>query len=446
MEMREAAFREGVLLYTLPPHTTHRCQPLDVGVFSSLQRKWAERCDDLLHQAAICAVGDDTEEGAAGRGMTRDVLVSEYIKLREKAFKSETILKAWEKSGLNPFNPGIFTAEDFAPSALSSTLAILPSTFPIPASIIDAELLDPDVAHGQGGVVGVGEEEDRDNCQQSGGGNASQEIQSTVQPSAPHLSLPLTPANDPLFTPIQQAPAVPLAQPALQSHSANVYFGPPSSTGPAPASLAASSLTSANLPVSTTPTSSVTTTHLPYQLMPPLATFGIQSSLNSPVSASATAEKQRAAVAKLEKATRSELAARTLRAEEKATELAARVGALVVHARMAAREIGQLKAAQNAKTGRKKKANHFGLDRRLLTGEEGMREARLAEEAREASRGSQTDVPQGNHGAAASRPHSTCTHTRTLRLISLFQEVGAPRCPRITRLGCQSFRCSPPPR
>lgn len=120
--------------------------------------------------------------------------------------------------------------------------------------------------------------------------------------------------------------------------------------------------------------------------MPPLATFGIQSSLNSPVSASASAEKQRAAIAKLEKATRSELAIRTLRAEEKATELATRVGVLEVHARMAAREIGQLKAAQNAKTGRKKKANHFGSDRRLLTGEEGMREARLAEEAREAAK------------------------------------------------------------
>lgn len=120
--------------------------------------------------------------------------------------------------------------------------------------------------------------------------------------------------------------------------------------------------------------------------MPPLATFGIRNSLNSPVSASATAEKQRAIIAKLEKATRSELAIRTLRAKEKATELAARVGALEVHARMAAREIGQLKAAQNPKKGRKKKANHFGLDRQLLTGEEGMHEARMAEEAREAAR------------------------------------------------------------
>lgn len=82
--------------------------------------------------------------------MTRDVLVSEYIKLREKAFKSETIPKAWEKSSLNPFNPNIFTAEDFAPSALSSTLAILPSTFPIPALIIDNELLEPEVALVQG--------------------------------------------------------------------------------------------------------------------------------------------------------------------------------------------------------------------------------------------------------------------------------------------------------
>lgn len=46
--MIELAIEHDIHLYCLPPHTTHRLQPLDVGVFGPLQRRWEERCDDVV--------------------------------------------------------------------------------------------------------------------------------------------------------------------------------------------------------------------------------------------------------------------------------------------------------------------------------------------------------------------------------------------------------------
>lgn len=40
-EMLAAAFEHNILLYCLLPKTTHKLQPLDVGVFGPLQTAWA---------------------------------------------------------------------------------------------------------------------------------------------------------------------------------------------------------------------------------------------------------------------------------------------------------------------------------------------------------------------------------------------------------------------
>ncbi|KAJ3981947.1 hypothetical protein F5890DRAFT_1476563 [Lentinula detonsa] len=59
----------------------------------------------------------------------RDV-VKEYMAARASAFKGSTILAAWQKSGICPLNPGIFTEADYAPSVTSSTQIQLPKSFP----------------------------------------------------------------------------------------------------------------------------------------------------------------------------------------------------------------------------------------------------------------------------------------------------------------------------
>ena len=39
-EMIRAAAAEGVVLFTLPPHMTHLCQPLEKGPFGPLKLEW----------------------------------------------------------------------------------------------------------------------------------------------------------------------------------------------------------------------------------------------------------------------------------------------------------------------------------------------------------------------------------------------------------------------
>lgn len=114
--MIELAIEHDIHLYCLPPHTTHRLQPLDVGVFGPLQRRWEVRCDDIVE--------------LTGESIQIEDVVKEYLGVRVEAFLQKTILAAWTKAGIRPLNPSIFTSEDFAPSADTSTEAHLPSSFP----------------------------------------------------------------------------------------------------------------------------------------------------------------------------------------------------------------------------------------------------------------------------------------------------------------------------
>lgn len=114
--MIELAIKHNVHLFCLPPHTTHRLQPLDVGVFGPLQRQWEERCDAVVN--------------TTGESIQIADVVTEYLAVREKSFQEQTILAAWAKSGIRPINPSIFAPDDFAPSADTSTESHLPPSFP----------------------------------------------------------------------------------------------------------------------------------------------------------------------------------------------------------------------------------------------------------------------------------------------------------------------------
>ena len=47
-----------------------------------------------------------------------------------ESIKESTILSAWRKSGINPFDPEIFTTEDMAPNVVTLTNVPLPESFP----------------------------------------------------------------------------------------------------------------------------------------------------------------------------------------------------------------------------------------------------------------------------------------------------------------------------
>jgi hypothetical protein len=114
--LRQLAVDNNIILLSLPPHTTHKLQPLDVGVFGPFQRAWADRCDEVV---------EDT-----GEEIPREDFVKEYMDVRARTFSANTISQAFKKCGIHPFNSDIFTDHDFAPSMPTSTKGFVPSSFP----------------------------------------------------------------------------------------------------------------------------------------------------------------------------------------------------------------------------------------------------------------------------------------------------------------------------
>ncbi|KAG2017412.1 hypothetical protein CC2G_015303 [Coprinopsis cinerea AmutBmut pab1-1] len=119
LELREALYKtniaDEVILMALPSKTTHKTQPLDVVVFSHLQRKWQDHC---------------STSAIRKRHIDRHNVIDEYLKVRSQCINSDLIKKAFEKTGIFPFNPNVFTDEDFAPSRNTSTRAHVPASFP----------------------------------------------------------------------------------------------------------------------------------------------------------------------------------------------------------------------------------------------------------------------------------------------------------------------------
>jgi hypothetical protein len=117
-QLLQKAHEKGIIVCKLPAHTTHRLQPLDVGVYGVLQRQWQARCANVL--------------GEFGQPMQREQVVKEYLIARKKAFKPETIQKSFVSSRLVAVEERVpFTDGDFAPSTITSVRAHVPLGFPV---------------------------------------------------------------------------------------------------------------------------------------------------------------------------------------------------------------------------------------------------------------------------------------------------------------------------
>ena len=81
-----------------------------------LQQEWKKCCVTFLE--------DKNQELAL-----KDV-VHIYLVARNHAFKVDTILSTWRKSGIHPINPQVFSDKDFTPSHAMSCLANVPSSYP----------------------------------------------------------------------------------------------------------------------------------------------------------------------------------------------------------------------------------------------------------------------------------------------------------------------------
>lgn len=105
-----------VHLFLFPPHTTHRLQPLDVGVFGIAQRLYLDRSDLCTYQ---------------GQPITRATVISEWMSLRPRFMTEKIIASSWAHTGNYPINPNVFTDDDYAPSHTYSTHTHLPAGYPV---------------------------------------------------------------------------------------------------------------------------------------------------------------------------------------------------------------------------------------------------------------------------------------------------------------------------
>ena len=121
------AYENNTLVLCLPPHTTHKLQPLDVGVFGPFQRAWIDRCDSVVE--------------LTGSEMPKEEFIRTYMDVRNNTFKPVTIISAFKKSGIWPINRAVFATEDFAPSIPYSTEAC---DFPAPDDGTDTNHADSD--------------------------------------------------------------------------------------------------------------------------------------------------------------------------------------------------------------------------------------------------------------------------------------------------------------
>jgi hypothetical protein len=93
MDFIEYCDRNRILLAVYPPHSTHTLQPLDVVMFKPFSTAYSnqvaafmERCQGLT-------------------SMSKRDFYPMFMAAWEISFKEETILKAFEATGLSPLNP-----------------------------------------------------------------------------------------------------------------------------------------------------------------------------------------------------------------------------------------------------------------------------------------------------------------------------------------------------
>ncbi|XP_062714382.1 uncharacterized protein LOC115257818 [Aedes albopictus] len=101
VEMIEKAARNNVRILSIPPHTSHKLQPLDVSVMGPLKTKYGQAVDRLLRR----------EPG-------RVVTVYDVATLVNEAFEATATMKnavaGFRATGIHPFDTGLFSDADFA--------------------------------------------------------------------------------------------------------------------------------------------------------------------------------------------------------------------------------------------------------------------------------------------------------------------------------------------
>ena len=106
LEAVELARKHSITMITIPPHTSHRLQPLDLTFFGPLKHAYNREVDKwMLCNPAICVRDYD--------------LCEIFTPAYNRVASVDKAVNGFRCSGILPFNPDVFEEEDFGPSTVT---------------------------------------------------------------------------------------------------------------------------------------------------------------------------------------------------------------------------------------------------------------------------------------------------------------------------------------
>ena len=115
MQFIEKCDELRILLLILPPHSTHRLQPLDVSLFSPLSTYYSNGLNELIYR------------GLSLTSISKRAFWSVFLPAWKKAFSPTNIASGFRKIGIFPYNPSIIIDIISKPQP---AIPIQPSTSP----------------------------------------------------------------------------------------------------------------------------------------------------------------------------------------------------------------------------------------------------------------------------------------------------------------------------
>ena len=115
----------NIIIICLPSHMTHALQPCDVACFGPLASAW---------KSEVNAASADYVE------ITKWNLLQFYAKARERLLKKSTIISAFTKTGIWPFNRHILDPSVFEPSKNTTTEPAQPLPARLPTLLIPIQV------------------------------------------------------------------------------------------------------------------------------------------------------------------------------------------------------------------------------------------------------------------------------------------------------------------
>lgn len=100
------AAENGVTILTLPPHCSHKLQPLDISVFGPFKKYYNAACDDWMRD---------------NPGQTISIYnVAQFVGIAyPQALTPMNIVSGFRKAGISPYNPQVFDDSDFVPAGVT---------------------------------------------------------------------------------------------------------------------------------------------------------------------------------------------------------------------------------------------------------------------------------------------------------------------------------------